>query len=208
MAIATTSTRAGVIFYTDKPSFDLAASTTLLEDFEAFAPKDTILPFFTSNGVTYTGFAGTPDGNVFVASLGFNNFGAGVTQPTTSSILTAHGDEDFTATFATPILALGFDTYLNGHGPATVKVFNGNTLLDTYAYDPALDTKEYWGIVSTDPITSFRWTTTDGATVNTGIDNISVLAVPEPSTAMFGALAVAVALCRRMRIKQSEPNAS
>jgi hypothetical protein len=172
---------AGVIFYTSEASFKAAVPTAfLLEDFESFAPKDTPLASFTSNGVTYTGFGGTPFPNVWVASPGYNNFGAGV-GITTTSILTANGDENFTA-FSTPYRAIGFDTYLNGLGPATVKVFGTTGLLDTFIYSGNLDDKEYLGILSTDPITSFNWTSTNGGVLNTGIDNISVSPVPEPAT--------------------------
>jgi hypothetical protein len=57
---------------------------------------------------------------VWVASPGYTNFGAGV-GTTTTSILTANGDEDFTADFSTPYFAIGFDTYFNGLGPTKMK---------------------------------------------------------------------------------------
>lgn len=171
-----------VTFYTSKPSFDAVATANLLETFESAPTKDSALSTLTLNGVTYQGFAGTPSPNVYVVSAGANNFGAGV-GTTTSSILSANGDEDFTATFSTSYTAIGFDSYLNGLGAATVKVFNGSTLLATYTYASSVDTKEYLGIVSTSPITSIRWTSTLGASLNTGIDNISVGAVPEPAVA-------------------------
>jgi hypothetical protein len=196
-----------VTFYASKASFDAAVATTLLEDFESFAPKDTPLPFFISNGVTYTAFAGAPFPNVWVASPGYSNFGAGVPQPTTTSILVANGDEDFTAEFSVPPLALGFDTYLNGLGPASLQVFNGATLLDTFTYAAALDDKEYLGIVSTDPITSIRWTSTDGGVLNTGIDNLSVPASTVPESGSLWILlaipgVVGLSAFRRLRISK------
>lgn len=175
-----------VTFYTSEVAFKAAVSTSLLEDFESFAPKDTALPSFTSNGVTYTGFAGSPFPNVWVLSPGYTVVGPGV-GITTTSILVANGDEDFTADFSIPYTAIGFDTYFNGLGPTTVKVFGATGLLDLIAFPGNLDDKEYLGIVSTDPITSFRWTSTDGSRLDTGVDNISVSSapVPEPSTMLL-----------------------
>ena len=59
-----------VVFYTDVVLFNAASSTALVEDFEVIAPtvKDTALASFTHNGNTYTGLAGSPFPNVFVAS--------------------------------------------------------------------------------------------------------------------------------------------
>jgi hypothetical protein len=190
-AVFTTAVMRGLVtFYQSKSAFDAVVSTTLLEDFESFSPKNSIInSSFTSNGVTYTGFAGSPGPNVYVESPGMV-FGAGVLHPATSSVLTANGDEDFTAAFSTAYSAIGFDTYLNGLGPATVRVFNGASLLDSFTYAGSMNTLEYLGIVSTVPITSIRWTSTSGGVVDTGIDNISI-AIPEPSQtalAMAGAL--------------------
>ncbi len=79
---------------------------------------------------------------------------------------------------------IGFDTYFNGLGPATVQVFGATGLLGMIGFPGNLDDKEYLGIVSTDPIMSFRWTTTKGGILDTGVDNISVSSapIPEPST--------------------------
>jgi hypothetical protein len=195
---------ASTVFYTTQASFNGATSTTLLETFEAFTPKDTVLASFTSNGVTYVGLAGSPFPNVYVINAGATNFGAGV-GTTASAILVANGDEDFTATFGTPVFALGFDTYLNGLGPATVSVFNGTTLLNSFTYASGVDTKEYLGIVSSTAITSIRWTSTLGGRLNTGIDNISVntTSVPEPSSALLLLTSGIAVLFTRLRKHQS-----
>lgn len=73
---------------------------------EAFAPKDANLRAITSNGITYVSFA--PPGNVVVSSPGYINYGVPIT---TTSILTASGDEHLH--FAVPLLArrVGFDVY-------------------------------------------------------------------------------------------------
>src|SRR5512139_2333205 len=80
-------------WYFNETDFKAAVSTSLLEDFETFTSKHTQLKSFASNGITYTGFAGFGGGNVWVASPGYPNFGAGVTRPTITSILTANGAE-------------------------------------------------------------------------------------------------------------------
>jgi len=173
-----------ITWYFTKADFDAAVSTTLLEDFENFVPKDTQLKSFTSNGVTYTGFAGFGGGNVWIASPGYTNFGASVPQPTDTSILTANGSEDITTDFSTPNGAVGFDTYFNGQYPTTVAFYGAQGLLDTIVFDASLNNKGYLGVMSTIPITSFRWTNM-GWSINSGIDNISVAAVPEPSTMLL-----------------------
>ncbi|NES65205.1 MAG: hypothetical protein F6K24_08035 [Okeania sp. SIO2D1] len=120
---------ASTMFFTDVNAFNALTNTTLVEDFEAFPQKDRRLSSFISNGNTYTGLAGGPAPNVVVASPGYTNFGVPVT---TSSILTTTGHEDFTVEFGTPTEAVGFDTYLNGFAPATVRVFGATGLLDTF----------------------------------------------------------------------------
>jgi hypothetical protein len=172
--------------YTTESAFTSAVSTTLVEDFESVSPKDAALATLTHNGLTYTPFAGSPTPNVFVSSPGYTNYGAGVPQPTTTSILTANGDEDFLVTLAAPTLAVGFDRYLNGLGPATVRYYSYGTLVVTVLYASNTDDQGYLGLVSSDPITSFRWTTTLGGRLNTGIDNIRVgPPVPEPAPVLL-----------------------
>lgn len=193
---------AAVIQFTTQASFDAASSTSLLETFEAVVPKDAPFAVLVSNGVTYTANAGSPTPNVWVSSPGYSNYGAGV-GTTTSSILTANGDEDFTLDFSTPYTAIGFDVYFNGLGPVTVSLYGTGGLLDSFVDTRDLDTKEYYGFVSDELITSLRFASTLGGQLNTGIDNLAVgdaLAVPEPATlALFGAGLIALGALRRRR---------
>ena len=189
------SAHSATTFTSDKVLFNNLTSTTLVEDFESIAPtpKDTAIASFTSNGITYTGLAGTPFPNVFVSSPGYTNY-----EPpgmTTSSILTGNGDEDYTLEFSTAVTAVGFDTYINTSGPAMVSVFGNGGLLDTFnhSHDPA--TVGFLGILAMEDIKSIRWTTTNGAVVNTGIDNIRTGAViPIPAAAwLFGSTLLGLA---------------
>jgi hypothetical protein len=177
--LATSWAFGGLTFYTSEAALNAASPVTLLDDYSSGIPLNVPLASFVSHGVTYTGYAGEPFPNVWDASPGYNNFGAGV-GTTTSYIITANGDEDFTADFSTPYHAVGFDAYLNGLGPLSVKVYDAATLLGTFNFSPTANDEEYLGFVSTAPITSFRWTSTDGGVLNTGIGDLSVsAAVPD-----------------------------
>ena len=170
-------------FYDNKAAFDAAASTALYEDFESFSPKDTNLPLISLGIIAYTPFATASLPNLLVSSPGYLNYGVNVS-PTTSSILTTSGDEDFEMAFGIAQTAVGFVGYLNGLGPGTVKVFDGGTLLDTYNLpDVSGGAKIHFGVVSAGgTFDKLRWTSTAGSLLNTGVDDISLSAVPEPST--------------------------
>ncbi|TPW12071.1 MAG: hypothetical protein FD130_1845 [Halothiobacillaceae bacterium] len=127
LAMMTSTANASLTFYDNQAIFDGLVATTLVDDYETGGSRDTALPSLTRNGVTYTPLAGVPFHNVWLASPGYNNFGAGV-GVTTTSILTANGDERFTAVFANPVEAASFDAYRNGLGVSTVSVFNNSTL--------------------------------------------------------------------------------
>ena len=181
--------------------FGASGSPSYIETFETvpFA-KDAAYPSFTINGITYTGQAGT---NVWVSSPGYNNYGAGL-NPTTSSILTANGDENFLIQFSSPFYAVGFDVYYNGLGPATASFFNGATLLGSIGYNGSafLGFNGFIASAAT-PITSVQFISTLGGQLNTGLDNIAVVAVapvPEPATlTLFGTGIAGLALLRRRR---------
>jgi hypothetical protein len=191
---ATPAARAAIDYYSDLATFNLHSTTTLIETFEGVTPKNTLLASFSSNGVTYTGLAGTPTANVFVIAAGAVNF---ATPATSSSVLTANGDEDFTLDFDTPSRAVGFDTYINTFGPATIRVYADSGLLDTYVHSHDPTTVGFLGIVSDVPIYQIRWTTVNGGAVNTGIDNVRT-GVPEPASVMLLAGLLVSVLRRRV----------
>jgi PEP-CTERM motif len=185
------------VYVNDQAAFDAAAATTLAEDFEATGqPLDTqIYAGFTHNGISWLGLAGVPAPHVWIASAGYNNFGAGV-GVTTSKVLTANGDEHFVASFATPVSAFGFDAYFNGLGPTTLKVFNGATQIDGIATPGTLDFKGHIGVAGVGAITSFSWVTAAGGSLNTGLDNLTTAPVPEPAAVWLMALGLAAIAVR------------
>lgn len=203
---AALASRADAQTFTAKSVFLAAIGTPdYTETFETVpVSKDTRIASFTKSGIKYTGLAGTPTLNVWVASPGYTNFGAGL-NPTSSSVLTSDGNESFLLDFLTAQTAVGFDILNNGLGPVTTQFFNGTTLLATITGSGAAGLS-YNGFRA-DPgvfITSARYTATGGGTINTGIDNVSisaapVVATPEPTSLLLlttGALG-ALALRRR-----------
>ena len=177
---------AAITFYNNAGTFNSVATTSLIDDYETGDPRNTQLASLTRNGVTYTPFAGTPFPNVLLADPGYINFGAGV-GVTTSSILTANGDENFRADFASAVTAVSFDAYWNGLGPATITVFDGSTILGSYSPSGNPNNKGFLGFLSdSTAITGFQWNTTLGGIANTGIDNLRTGSIsgpiPEPET--------------------------
>jgi hypothetical protein len=194
-----------LIVYANQVSFSGASTTSLVEDFEAVGvyPRNAPMASLNHNGITYTALAGVPSPNIWVASPGYNNFG---TPTTTTSILTANGNEDFRLTFA-GITAIGFDTYLNVYGPATIQVLGASGILGSFVLNQNPAQVGFWGVTSdVDAITGIRFTSTLGGIINTGIDNVRLgsaqstvepATVPEPSSLIllaFGLLAVLVGM--------------
>lgn len=167
LSIISYSSHSSIIYINDIIDFNNRVQVSLVEDFELLMPKDITLSSLSSNGVNYRS-AGS--NGILIASPGYDNFGlSGVT---TSSILTATGPEDFWLDFTNPTLALGFDTYLNEFGPATISLFGENGLIGQIEHNHSSETIGFFGAISSEFITSIRFTTIDGQLVNTGIDNI------------------------------------
>jgi hypothetical protein len=163
--------------YTDSGNFITENNVFLVEDFEAVLPKDTALPSFTSNGITYTGVqASNP--NVFVASPGYTNFGVPVT---TSSILTSNGNEEFIVDLSSnPAVVVGFDVYLNGNSVTTQWYGSSNNLLATVVDARSPSQVHFLGFAMDEPIYMISWTAIGGDVTNTGLDNVYTGTVPAP----------------------------
>lgn len=209
-ALLAGAARADLFIFTNVGAFDGSSNTTLVEDFEARGVygRDVALSSLNHNGISYTPHAGVPFPNVWVATPSYPNFG---TPGTTSSILTGNGNEDFTMTFAAPRTAVGFDTYLNQYGPATIRVYGSAGLLGTFIHAHPANQVGFFGVVSDDlAITSVRWTTVNGGLINTGIDNIRLggyenpAPVPEPSTwALLGLGSLLLLVARRKAARRA-----
>lgn len=184
--------------YSNKPLFIADTGAVLHDDFEAFAPKDTGLGSLTSQGITYNSFG--PHFNVVVTSPGYVNFGAGVPQPTTTSILTANGDENFEAVLSNPQYAVGLDVYTNGLGPATLDFYSGSDLIVSFLWED-FDSVQFAGVTSSTPITRLHFYSTQGRQLNTGIDNILFGAgvVPDGGSTLSLLALPALALISRLR---------
>ena len=203
---ATSASSAQLTYYTNLVSFSIATTTSIVETFEGAATLQVPLAAFTHNGNTYTGYAGRdlanqPFPNVYLAAAGADNFG---TPPILSTVLCANGDEDFAVDFGSPLSVVGFDTYTNDFGPAFIKVYGSNGLLDTFSLTQDSKKVGFFGVTASEPITRIRWTTTDGFRVNTGIDNIRLgiaVAAPVPelgtTSLVLAGLLVGAGLTRR-----------
>jgi len=182
---------ADMTFYgpTERSSFDSMAIITTVETFDSVTPKDTAIPSFTSNGVTYRGISSDPyKPNVWVTSYPYPNFGVPVPDDT---VLTATGDENFRIemAFASAVTAVGFDTYLNQYGDATIEVVDTSGWSDTYILSHDYKTVGFFGVTSDTPISTIQWTTTLGRIENTGIDTVQMgTVVPVPGAVLLGVL--------------------
>lgn len=199
VALAPAPARAAVIFVLSETPSGGFESLAVHETFEAWAPKDVGLASIVSGGITYAPVTGCGDGdvcpgNVWVSSPGYDNYG--IPGLTTSSILTANGNEFYTLTPGGAVRSLGFDIYtiddagsessVGAANPVivTVMTVGGPTVLNLPA---PVGNFGFLGIISDDPILSMTWQADLGGIRNTGIDNIRVAeeAIPEPGTMLL-----------------------
>ncbi len=152
-----------------------ASPLIAFEDFESVATRDVSLPLLDTLVGRFEPASGL---NVYVASPGYTNFGPGL-NPTTSSVLTANGDESFVWTLAFSAALVQLQVYLNDLGPATMSFYDAtDTLLQTYTFDADADTTNNLAAISydagADVIARARFVSTRGGVLNTGLDNITI----------------------------------
>lgn len=166
-------------------ALSIPASAATVETFESLGPKDVPLAVVNSPVGTFLPFAGGA-GNVVISSPGYTNFGPG-NNPTTTSILTANGDESFEFLLASSASAVFMDVYLNDLGPATLTYFNGATQIGQFVFGADANAGNNFlaqvgfDFGSGNQITRITFLSTLGGQLNTGIDNVTVSFVPEPS---------------------------
>jgi hypothetical protein len=206
---APNASAATLTYFTDLASFNVASSTSAIDDFETGTPKEANgVKSFVRNGNTFT----ANSNDVVIASPGYTNFGVPIT---TTSILSGNGNEDFTIAFGTPTSAVGFDTYTTPGGPSTVRIFGSSGLLDTYSVSQDSTKVGFFGVVASTPITAVRWTGANDPRLNTGIDNLRTgsaisapTSVPEPFTIIgtFIGGTAAVRMRKKLRAGSNHKN--
>jgi hypothetical protein len=178
-----------------------ASPLVAFEGFETVPTRDTSLSSLNTLVGLFTPAAGG-SGNVYVSSPGYTNFGPGL-NPTTSSILTANGDESFNWALAFAAATVSLEIYLNDLGPATMSFFDAaDTLLASFTY--AADADNSNNLVSlsynagSDVITRATFISTRGGVLNTGLDNITIgqagTTVPEPAGLLLVLTAAGIAV--------------
>ena len=203
---------ASTITYTSRSAFLAAAGATNTIDFSGIAPTNGSVSFSTPAGLTLDGvnfvgsgtFAGSTGNDLFVfdgaqsvwtlngtaALVGALANGMSNPTPTIGELL---------ITLPAGITALGMD--IGSTSPGTV-VYNATLSTGDTATGTATHVGAFLGFVSTTPITTLRFDTTNpaGGPERLVLDNVTMNQVPEPSSVLLF-LAGLGALCvgRRRR---------
>lgn len=193
---------ASVTFFDSKSSFDLTVTSEIIETFDAFSPVDTRVSSPIIRGMaTFSALAPSTNLVITGANTTYYNFGTNLS-PQKGTVLSSSGPERIGVTFSSYLSAVGFEGYLNGLGPGTVKVLDGSTVIGTLNLpNPVGGGKIYVGILSDIKFNSFEWATTAGELRNTAIDTISVSTVPELPTALLMGIGITLLILRRMYLK-------
>ena len=162
----------GVVFYESLEAWRAVTDRELLAvtfDEPSWPVNTPLFGVWTVAGVSFQGFAGAPAPNIWVSDFGSPFL--------TGRWLVANGDENIDVTPSGPTHAIGLDAGSNGLGPATVKVFgDGGELLASLTIDAG--TARFVGITSVQAINHLNFSSTLGAIVDTGFDNIRLASYP------------------------------
>lgn len=122
---------------------------------------------WTVGGVSFTGNAGAPFPNIFVANFG-SPFGTG-------NWMVANGDENIDIEPLEPPTAFAIDAASNGLGPATIRVFDlDNHQIGMLVVPAAMH--QFVGVTSNVPIGRVNFTSVLGAVSDTGFDTVRLAA--------------------------------
>lgn len=154
----------GVTAYSNADAFAAVGTTVAIDDIENATNKD---QWFGQ--VDTAILSCVANGNVGIASTGSNDFSVA---PTTASVITSNGDQDFTINFNFPPNLLSFNTHLNSYGPATLTVTTVDDVQTVYNIAHSSDIVGFFGLDSVQKIKSIRWVSTNGWLVKTGISNL------------------------------------
>jgi hypothetical protein len=150
------------VIYQNLAQFEQRGTTTIVEDFESWSPKNTALSSYTNVGINWT------------AETNVGTYRSSFTPTPASHVLTSWGDEIFTMHFTSPVTSVGMDTYLNQYGPATITIIYADGSVETATHSHNISQVGFWGIHASKVIASIKWQTVKGGVVNTGIDNIRI----------------------------------
>jgi hypothetical protein len=194
--------RADLVYFTDRSSFDTANPGTTLEDFEKATPNTVNGPLdrFTDNASFKPGdiipnlritSVGPSPGDFYVNAAAYTP---------TLGVTTNYGDNlarlDF---FEGAINSFGIDIYAQGAGVYTISIFGAAGLIATQMVTP----DAFFGFSSTEGVTRVELETNGFES----FDNIAigVQSVPEPaSLAMLSAGGLGLLACRRLRRKRDD----
>ena len=170
---------AAVTFTNSLVTFQSISVTSLEATFEGILSEGNISNPYTEGRVTFS-----DPSNLYNARPGGLAAIYDFDTPVTSNVLTVSGNENITMTFSGPApTAIGFTGFSNSFEAPVVTVFDtSNFLIGTYVLTQGPSTVGFIGITSTVGIGAVNWLGDMGGIKDTGIDNVYVGTVPEPSS--------------------------
>jgi hypothetical protein len=181
----------GILTYNDRASFDAAVGGPTLEDFELghVSPADFIECSSPMNSSTNDSCFSPGE---IVSGLEINNNGVGhggaefvlvganFFLNSSTMVMQNFSGDTLNLVFSVPVAAVAFDLYsLLGTDPFDVSIAGVAGPLTTFSPAPGF-AGAFFGITSTDPITSLSITSSTGDYI--GIDNVAFTPAPEPGT--------------------------